>query len=128
YGSGTDPESRNANAVQRGLWGLGLGAGIGAVAPAAAAGLRGGTRMIADRLTAGSRARQAGLSRPAAELLSRGVDADGLANLQRAGPDAMLAEAGPNTRTMLDTAIQRSGRAGVLARDAVEDRAAGVGG
>lgn len=102
-----------------------MGAGIGAAAPAAGEGLR--------QLLTAKVARQAssnlGVSRPAQTVLTRAMDADGsfsgkgAANLARAGDDAMLADAGPNARTLLDTSIQRSGRAGTIAREAIEDRA-----
>lgn len=42
--------------------------------------------------------------------------------MAKAGADAMLADAGPNAKAILDTAIQRGGPGGVSARDAIAAR------
>jgi len=133
YGSGTDSESRVENAQSRGKLGAVMGAGAGIAMPAIAAGAKPVINKIADALTSSRRAAEVGLSKPSASILSRGLDADGsfggsgAANIARAGPDGMLADAGPNARTLLDTAIQRSGPAGVQAQRAIEQRASGAG-
>jgi hypothetical protein len=57
------------------------------------------------------------------------LDADGTlgpvgqANMAKAGSEAMLADAGPNAKSILDTAIQRGGPGAVSARQAITDRA-----
>lgn len=133
YGSGTDAESRMENAQSRGVVGSVFGGAAGVAMPALAAGAKPVINKIADALTSNRRAAEVGLSLPSASILSRGLDADGslsgtgAANIARAGPDGMLADAGPNARTLLDTAIQRSGPAGVQAQRAIEQRASGAG-
>jgi hypothetical protein len=130
YGSGTDPETRAANAKRGAVVGSVLGGTIGAAAPAVAAGVGAGINRLADAVTVGRQARQIGLSRPSYQTLSRTMVADdslgptGAANIQRAGPDAMVADAGPTSRALLDTSIQSSGPAARVARTAVEDRSA----
>jgi len=51
-----------------------------------------------------------------------GIVQRGQANIRKAGPNAMLAEADPAFTDMLDTAVQRSGAAGTKARNAVTER------
>jgi hypothetical protein len=82
----------------------------------------------ADYLQTGAAAREAGMPRPAYDTLTRAMDADqslsgqGAQNIQRAGPQGMLADAGPNARQILDTAVQTSGPANTIARQAVDAR------
>lgn len=103
----------------------GIAAPIGVAAPVVAA----GARNLAQRLMTNKAAKPMGLSRPSYDILSRAMDSDGslsgagAANIRAAGPSAMIADAGPNARTLLDTAIQRSGPASTGARQAVEARA-----
>lgn len=129
YGSGVDPESRGANAQTGAMIGAGVGGLVGGAAPMVEAGVRRTVGPMIDRFTVGQQARQHGLSRPSYQILTRAMDADGSLtgqgrqNIARAGPDAMLADSGPNSRAILDTAVQRSGRAGNIARDAIEQRA-----
>lgn len=102
---------------------------IGAAAPAVGAGVRN----IADRVVSGRNARALGTTRAAYNTMMRAGAADetltgeGAQRLARGGPDAMLAEAGPNMRTLLDTAMQKSGRAATIARRAITDRATQAG-
>jgi hypothetical protein len=83
------------------------------------------------RVAAKDVARNAGMTRPAAETLVRALGADDAltpegmtAFRQNAAPDGMLADAGPATAAVLDTAIQRSGPGATAARRAIERRAA----
>lgn len=83
------------------------------------------------RLAAADIARNAGVRRPAAEAVARALGADdamspeAVARLRAAaGPDAMLADAGPATASLLDTAIQRAGPGASRARMAIDQRAA----
>jgi len=128
YGFGSG-EGGVGDRVANALMASGFGAGIGAAAPAIAA----GARNLARRVLSGSAADQAGLSRPAYDVLTRAMTADdsltgpGAQRLAAAGDDAMLADAGPNAMGLLDTAVQRSGPAATMAREAVEGRAAGAG-
>lgn len=130
YGAGTDEDSRSREALQRGVIGGALGGTIGAAVPAASKVAKPAVQRVLDWISTNKRAAQHGLSQPSHQILTRAMDADGsltgtgARNIALAGDDAMLADAGPNARTLLDTAIQRSGKAGTLAREAVEDRAA----
>lgn len=132
YGAGTDDQSRIDEAKNRAAIGSLLGAGIGAAVPAVGAGAKSAYNKVIDTLSLDKRAREAGLSRPSYQMLSRAMEADGslsgqgARNLMRAGDDAMLADAGPNAQMLLDTATQRSGKASNIARTAIEDRASGA--
>ncbi len=129
YGSGTNSESRMANAKSRGLLGAGLGGALGAAMPFAQEGIKKGANYLLDQWNIAKQAQQAGLSKPSYDILIRAMDADqslsgaGAQRLQAAGPDAMLADAGPSARGLLDTTIQKSGPAGRAASEAVERRA-----
>lgn len=129
YGAGTDADSRASEAMQRAKFGSIFGVGAGVAAPVISAAAKPVIRRAVDRFSLSRNARQSGLSQPARDVLSSAMEADGsldgrgLQNIRRAGPDAMLADSGPNARKILDTAIQRSGKAGNLAREAIESRA-----
>jgi hypothetical protein len=125
-GLGTADEDRLSSAAI----GAGVGGVAGAAVPVIAQGASSIYRNIADALTRGRAARQSGMSPQAATMLQETMAADdalgpqGLANMAAAGPDAMLADAGQSAQNALDHAIQSSGRAGRIARDAIEERAA----
>lgn len=146
YGAGTTPAERQQLAGQRGAIGGVLGGGIGAAAPFAAAGARRlveGAQDVAQRFRPATEGVQAlrrlspqgagrRMSGTAREQVMRALvsdDATGTAraSLQRAGPKAMLAEAGPSSRALLDVAVARSGPAGRIGREAVEQRATRAG-
>lgn len=133
YGSGTDEASRMDNAGERAIIGGGLGTLLGTAAPFVASGLGRGLRWGLDQLNVAREARQAGLSRPSYEILTRAMEADGsltgqgAQRIAAAGPEGMLADAGPNAQTLLDVVTQRSGPAANLARNAVEGRATRAG-
>ena len=134
WGSGTDAESRKGNAVTRGGIGAGLGILLGAAAPVLKEGITRAGRWTLDQFNVAREARAAGLSRPSYEILTRAMDADqslsgaGAQRLAAAGPNAMLADAGPSARSILDTTIQKSGPAGRVAQQAVEGRASQASG
>lgn len=129
YGSGIVPESRMANAKSRGLLSAGLGATIGGLMPFAQEGIKKGANWALDQWNIAKQAKQAGLSKPSYDILTRAMHADesiygqGAQRLQASGPDAMLADAGPSARSLLDTTIQKSGPAGQMASREVEKRA-----
>lgn len=133
YGSGTDDASRSQNAKSRALLGGLLGTAVGGAAPLLAEGVTQGGRWLLDQFNVARDARQAGLSRPSYEIMTRAMDADGSLNgagaqrIAQAGPEAMLADAGPNAQTLLDVSVQRSGPATNVARDAIEGRATRAG-
>jgi len=128
-----------------GLYGLGSGEGIegrlyeggkdaligvaaGGAFPVVAKGASKAYSSIADALSGNAAAKSAGTTPEVLRMLGNVLDADGTrgptgqANMARAGADAMLADAGPNAKAILDTAIQRGGPGGVVARDAIGAR------
>lgn len=133
FGSGTTQDERSRNAGTRAVIGGLLGTAVGGVSPFIAEGASRAGRAILDRFNVAREARQAGLSRPSYEILTRAMDADGsltgvgAQRIAAAGPDGMLVDAGPNAETLLDVAMQRSGPAANAARDAVETRATRAG-
>lgn len=122
YGFAAGEDGPEQRATSAGIGGA-MGGTIGAAAPAVGQGLRSAAGHLASR----SAARNIGTTRPAFEALRRTLDPDAAARIRAAGPDAMLADAGPSMRTVLDTTVQRSGPAGTVAREAVERRAAAAG-
>lgn len=125
-GSGEGAGGRATEALKNGA----LGMVVGGALPVVAQGASSAYRNIADRLAAGRVARDAGVNPEVARTLSQVLDADGtlgqqgMANMQRAGNESMLADAGPNARSVLDTAIQRGGPGAVSARRAIDERVA----
>jgi hypothetical protein len=123
-GSGEDTTDRAIEAAK----GLGIGLAAGAAFPLVSAGASGTYSRIADALAGRKAARDAGTNPEVLRMLSTVMDADGTRgpigqnNMARAGQDAMLADAGPNARAVLDTAIQRGGPGGAIAREAVTSR------
>lgn len=126
-GAGRNEEDRSRGALTYGALGGVLGGGIGAVAPAMQRGLR---NIVARFKTSDVRtiAKQFGISPDAAQVVKRSLMNDDLdaaeAAIRRAGGDAMLADAGPGTRQLLDDAMSAGGPATRIGRDAVEARAA----
>lgn len=133
YGSGTDPESRKANAKSRApISGL-IGGVVGGAAPAVAQGVGALWRRGQDWLTLRREAAAAGMDRPAYEHVIRALEADdafspqGAQRLAAGGNEAMLADAGPSTQTLLDAAQQTTGPGTGLSRGRIEDRAGRAG-
>ena len=106
----------------------GLGLVLGGALPVVARGASSVYRNIADRLAGNTVARAAGVRPEVARMLTETLESDatlgarGQANMSRAGGEAMLADAGPNARAVLDTAIQRGGPGAIAAREAIEGR------
>lgn len=123
-GSGTDTGSRLWGAARDGL----IGAGMGAAFPLVAAGAGKAYQTARNAVSAAPVSRQAGASPEALRMLGDVMSADGslgprgASNMTRAGSEAMLADAGPNARAVLDTAIQRGGPGGLAAREAIDQR------
>jgi hypothetical protein len=123
--SGDSLEERAGGAVFGGL----AGAAGGAVAPVVMRGIGAGARGIANRVNANRAARQAGVSPQAARFASETLQADdslgaGAARMAQAGDERMIADAGQSASNLLDYAIQKSGRAGRIATDAIDGRVA----
>lgn len=126
YGAGEQEGGRGRNAAVGGAVGAGAGLVLGGAAPYVAAGfknlitrLRGSdVKVIAKELSISPEA--AGVIRDA---LRTGSEADAMTALQRAGPDAMLADAGKSASTLLDAAAASGGTASQIAQPAVSARA-----
>ena len=114
------------------LKGAGAGAGLGGTFGAVSVPVATGVGNLARHLTAGRAARDVGLSRPAAEMMLRVSQADeaatgmGAANIGRAGPEAMVVDAGPSAAVVLDAVMQRGGPALTTAGKNIRGRAAGA--
>ena len=128
YGAGEDGNRMEA-AGRRGVFGGTAGGLMGIAAPFIGAGVRKGVEAWRSAPTRQA-IRQAGIDESSARMLSSVVDADlsvAERNIRAAGPAAMVADAGPNTKQLLDLSIQGSGPASTQAREAVQDRAAQAG-
>lgn len=125
YGLGSGEDGDRAKSA---LIGGGLGAVGGAAIPTLAAGASTALQLGADHAAQAAVARGAGVDPSVAQLLTRTLSADGtlgpqgLANMQAAGGEAMIADAGPNARGLLDTSIQRGGPGAVTAINRVDQR------
>jgi len=117
---------RGRNALVGGAVGAGLGGVVGAAAPAVAAGVREIAMTLKGR-DVGTIQKVLGVNPGAARVIRDTLAADDFpaaeAALKRAGVDAMLADAGPATAQLLDTAAAAGGQATTVARSAVETRA-----
>jgi len=113
----------------------GMGAVVGAAIPAAALGAgalyRTGRNALAEYRGIGQVADDLGISRRAGRLLSDTLEMDDAARmrnaLNQAGPDAMLAEAGPTARNALDFVTQSPGEGARTALSRLDDRAGAAG-
>lgn len=100
---------------------------IGAAAPA----LTPLAKRLVARYQTGKAAKAAGLTRGEYDILTRAMKGDdsiqgaGATRLRKAGPNAMVADAGVNSRALLDEVISHPGGQGSrIASDAVEQRVA----
>lgn len=114
--------------LTEGAKGAGIGLAAGAALPLVAQGAASGYRAIQNARAGQQVARETGISPDVMRMLGNTLEADGtlsargLSNMAAAGNEAMLADAGPNARAILDTAIQRGGPGAVAAREAIESR------
>lgn len=126
FGSGEGTQDRVTNALTTGA----VGGAFGATVPAVTAMVSGGIRNFKDALARSQVARDAGVDPATANQVAAILAADdslgptGMANMQRAGGEAMLVDAGPNARGVLDTVIQTQGPGSTLARQRIADRLA----
>jgi DNA-binding NarL/FixJ family response regulator len=124
-GEGTTAQERTDNARQNAGFGAIGGAVLGAVAPVAGDLLRAGWQRLA-RSDVATIASQLNVSRAAATVIRDALQTGDIqaaqAALQRAGDDAMLADAGIPARQLLDAAAQTGGPAGQVVRQAVDQR------
>ena len=118
---------------ERAMYDAAAGGAVGAVASGAAPYIARGVDAVVQgvgrAINPMARDAATGYSRPATQAVVRAMTADdtlgnlGAQSIARGGPDAMLADAGPNARGLLDTVIQRGGRGANIATRAVEGRA-----
>jgi len=127
FGSG---EEGVGNRLVRALLEGGTGLTIGAALPMVGSAATSGVRRVADALFSRGAAKEVGTSPDVLRAIGRVMEADGTLgptgqqNMAAAGPAAMLADAGPNARAVLDTAIQRGGPGATMARDRIGERVA----
>lgn len=123
-GFGTADEDR----LESGAIGAGIGAAAGRFGPTLANAVSGGYENVANILARNQAATRAGISPGAAGFMAEtlsvdgALDPQGLARMMAAGDERMLVDAAPSARRMLDTSIQSSGRAGQVARTAINER------
>ncbi len=129
FSAGEGYEDRVSEAKRRAAINGMLGVGAGVATPVLAAMGKPVFQKIADALSFRNAAKRAGVSKPARQVLVRALESDdafageGAQRIAQGGPGAMLADAGPASVALLDTAIQKSGKAAPVARRAVESRA-----
>jgi hypothetical protein len=117
------------NRVGNAAIGAVAGGVLGAAAPYLSAAISTGTQKVLDLLSSNEVLQKLGISRNAANVLIRQLSSDdtltqtGAQRIRSAGPEAMLADAGPAATNLLDTSLQRSGPGATAARDAIEARA-----
>ncbi len=105
-----------------------LGAFIGGVAPTVAAGIGKGVQTVANSKVRAEMAKRLGIDPAAAAFIrertaaSGALSGEGRAAMRAAGPEGMLADAGPEMANVLDYAIQKSGGAGRIASRAIDAR------
>jgi hypothetical protein len=124
FGEGSGLEDRLAKTVP----GVATGFVVGGAIPLAGSAAQNLTRRGLDYLNIDRNLGNLGVGRPAGNTVLRTLEADdaftgaGRASILSAGPEGMLADAGPATRGLLDTVIQRGGGGSRAAREAVEQR------
>ena len=129
-GRGQTPEERASLAGQDAITGGIAGGVLSAAAPAVSAGLRNAADFIKSA-DIGVIARELGLSPDAARVVKNALSVEDIpaaqARLGAVGDQAMLADAGPATAQLLDTAMAEGGGALRVGREAIEARAAQSG-
>lgn len=133
FGRGDTIDQRVSNAAMDAGIGLATGGVIGGAAPLVGEGLQAGASAIMERFralkgeTAPKIAKALGISRDAAKVIQvslRNDDFEKAAKvLERAGGNAMLADAGTSTQRLLDVSVTSGGAAPRIAGDAINERA-----
>lgn len=117
-GGGTTTQERVQGALRDGT----IGTGTGVAFPVVAAGASNLYQKVANSLAGRTAQRSTGYRPETLRMVADTLDADGTrgpigrANMQAAGQEAMIADAGPNARGLVDTSIQRGGRGSVEAQ------------
>ncbi|MBY3597573.1 hypothetical protein [Rhizobium bangladeshense] len=129
---GTDAAVRSRGDLGDTAWGAGSGLVMGAAGPAVGAAVGKGFKSLIDAGRNLRVARAAGMEPQALKYLSRAVRDDGLdaaglpARFAHMGPEAMLADLGPNLQKQAGAIAATPGRGQEIVRSALEDRAAGA--
>ncbi len=129
YGAGQgEGAGRAENAITGGLLGAVAGGVLGGAAPLIGRGVKNVAGLVRPGDVA-KIAKDLGISKQAATINKNTFDQGGdiaaaRAALQRAGDEGMLADAGYAAQALLDASAASGGRAGQIARDAVEGRMA----
>jgi len=128
YGAGKEGD-RVGNAAKGAFFGGAAGAVTGGLAPYIGEGVKNAiSRLKGSEIGAIQKA--LGISGPAARTVKAALDAgdpdEAMRALQRAGDNAMLADAGQPAAQLLDAAANTGGAAGRIAKDAVENRVTGA--
>lgn len=117
--------SRAANSAITGVLGAGIGAATPVLGELFQGAIRGGKEFLANRRIGAEAGRALGVKpgsgRVISEMLGIQDDEAMRAALDRAGPDAMLAEASPSMTGFLDTAVNAPGRASSVALPRVNE-------
>lgn len=124
YGAGNDGD-RLGSAATSGAVGAGMGGILGGTAPLAADGIRRLVEHVKGTDVAGI-ASTLGIGKAAAKAVKEALNSEdtaaAVARLQRAGPNAMLAEGGPSLQAMADAVASSGGEATRVMRGAVDQR------
>lgn len=124
-GAGSGLEGRGQGAATGAI----VGGVVGGAVPLIAGAVGSLANKVLDGRTVDKNLKAVGLDRAAGDQVQRVMGADdafsgaGARNIDAAGPNAMLVDAGPSARGMLDTAMQRGGPAALTGRQAVVERA-----
>lgn len=116
-------ENRSQNAVLGAIFG-----GVtGGLTPLVGQGLSSAYQNVKNFFTPGASYRALGVSQPVGEelvdLMGSDAGTKGLARIRAAGPDAMIADAGPNAQGIADAVVQKRGPGSSFLGGAIEERA-----
>jgi len=121
-----DPGQRTEAAIRGAGTGAALGAALGGILPVGAAGIKAVATRI-KKLDVRTIMDEFGVSAPAARTMRSALANDDLNAaaqvIQRGGDDAMLADAGQSTRSLLDASSQTGGRALAVSTQRIQQRA-----
>lgn len=123
----TRGEGGAENRAEDSLIGGMFGGVTGALAPALGQGLSSAYQNVKNFLTPNASFRALGVSKPVGEelvdLMGGDASKKGLARIRAAGPEAMLADAGPNAQGIADAVVQKRGPGASFLGEAIEERA-----
>jgi hypothetical protein len=129
---GADAAVRSDGDLEQTGLGFGVGAGLGLIGPSVGKAVGAGARAVMDKYRSWNAAKIANVNPNAFTFLRRALTDDGLdaaAVQQRMGdmgPDAMLADLGPNLQKQAGAIAATPGRGQEIVRSALDDRATGA--